>query len=166
MNIAPIRLVLANGISLISILLIVIGYKKVISIVIREKWLWMIWGIALASTFWSDIPVATLRSSLFLVQVTLFGVYFAARYSLKEQLRLLAVTFSIIVLLSIAIALALPSYGVMTFQEGGVHAGAWRGIYFHKNGLGRMMVLSAIVFLISTSSSRKYRWIAWAGFIL
>ena len=166
MNVALIRLVLANGISLISILLIVIGYKKVIPIVIREKWLWMIWGIALASTFWSDIPVATLRSSLFLVQVTLFGVYFAARYSLKEQLRLLAVTFSIIVLLSIAIALALPSYGVMTFQEGGVHAGAWRGIYFHKNGLGRMMVLSAIVFLISTSSSRKYRWIAWAGFIL
>ena len=36
----------------------------------------------------------------------------------------------------------------------------------HKNGLGRMMVLSAIVFLLSTSSSRKYRWIAWAGFIL
>ena len=166
MNVALIRLVLANGISLISILLIVIRYKKVIPIVTREKWLWMIWGIALASTFWSDVPVATLRSSLFLVQVTLFGVYFATHYSLKEQLRLLAVTFSIVVLLSIAIALALPSYGVMSSQEGGVHAGAWRGIYMHKNGLGRMMVLSAIVFLLSTSSSRKYRWIAWAGFIL
>ena len=166
MNVAPIKLVLVNGISLISILLIVIEYKKVIPIVIREKWLWMLWGIALASTFWSDVPVATLRSSLFLVKITLFGVYFATRYSLKEQLRLLAVTFSIVVLLSIAIALALPSYGVMSLQEGGVHAGAWRGIYMHKNGLGRMMVLSALVFLISTSSSRKYRWIAWAGFIL
>ena len=166
MNVAPIKLILGNGISLISILLIVIRYKKVIPIVIREKWLWMIWGIALASTFWSDVPVSTLRGSLFLVQKTLFGVYFAERYSLKEQLRLLVVTFSIVVLLSIAIALALPSYGVMSSQEGGVHAGAWRGIYMHKNGLGRMMVLSAIVFLISTSSSRRYRWIAWAGFIL
>ena len=166
MNVAPITLVLANGIPLISILLIVIQYKKVIPIVIREKWLWMLLGIALASTFWSDVPVETLRGSLFLVQITLFGVYFAARYSLKEQLRLLAVTFSIVVLLSIAITLALPSYGVMTFQEGGIHEGAWRGIYFHKNGLGRIMVLSAVVFLLLTSSSRRYRWIAWAGFIL
>jgi len=165
MNIAPIKLVLANGISLVSILLIVIGHKKIIPIVIKEKWLWMLLGIALASTFWSDVPGTTLRGSIFLAQITSFGVYFAARYSLKEQLRLLAVTFSIVVLLSIAIALALPDYGVMTSQEGGVHAGAWRGIYIHKNGLGRMMVLSALVFLLSTSSSRN-RWIAWSGFIL
>lgn len=165
-NIAPIKLVLANGISLVSILLIVIGHKKVIPIVIREKWLWILLGIALASTFWSDVPGTTLRGSIFLGQITSFGVYFAARYSLKEQLGLLAVTFSIVVLLSIAIALALPDYGVMTFQEGGVHEGAWRGVYIHKNGLGRMMVLSALVFLLSTSSSRKYRWIAWSGFIL
>lgn len=165
MNIAPIKLVLANGISLVSILLIVIGHKKVIPIVIREKWLWILLGIALASTFWSDVPGTTLRGSVFLAQITSFGVYFAARYSLKEQLRLLAATFSIVVLLSIAIALALPDYGVMTSQEGGVHAGAWRGIYIHKNGLGRMMVLSALVFLLSTSSSPN-RWIAWSGFIL
>lgn len=164
-NIAPIKLVLANGISLVSILLIVIGYKKVIPIVIREKWLWMLLGIALASTFWSDVPGTTLRGSIFLGQITSFGVYFAARYSLKEQLGLLTVTFSIVMLLSIAIALALPDYGVMTFQEGGVHQGAWRGIYIHKNGLGRMMVLSALVFLLSTSNSRN-RWLAWSGFIL
>lgn len=165
MNIAPIKLVLANGISLVSILLIVIGHKKVIPIVVKEKWLWMLLSIALASTFWSDVPGTTLRGSVFLAQITSFGVYFAARYSLKEQLRLLAATFSIVVLLSIALALALPDYGVMTSQEGGVHAGAWRGIYIHKNGLGRMMVLSALVFLLSTSSSRN-RWIAWSGFIL
>lgn len=165
-NIAPIKLALANGISLVSILLIISRYKKVIPIVVGEKWLWLLLGIALASTFWSDVPSTTLRGSVFLGQITLFGVYFAARYSLKEQLRLLAVTFSIVVLLSIAIALALPSYGVMTFQEGGVHQGAWRGVYSHKNGLGRMMVLSALVFLLSTSSNHKYRWIAWFGFIL
>lgn len=164
MNIAPIKLVLANGISLISILLVVIGHKKVIAIVIREKWLWLLLGIALASTFWSDVPGTTLRGSVFLGQITMFGVYFAARYSLREQLKLLAVTFSVVVLLSIAIALALPDYGVMTFQEGGFHQGAWRGIYIHKNGLGRMMVLSALVFLLSVNSSRKYRSIAWAGF--
>lgn len=165
-NVAPIKLVLANGISLISILLVVIGHKKVIAILIREKWLWLLLGIALASTFWSDVPGTTLRGSVFLGQITTFGLYFAARYSLREQLKLLAVTFSVVVLLSIAIALALPDYGVMTFQEGGFHQGAWRGIYIHKNGLGRMMVLSALVFLLSVNSSRKYRSIAWAGFVL
>lgn len=165
-NVAPIKLVLANGISLISILLVVIGHKKVIAILIREKWLWLLLGIALASTFWSDVPGTTLRGSVFVGQITTFGLYFAARYSLREQLKLLAVTFSVVVLLSIATALALPDYGVMTFQEGGFHQGAWRGIYIHKNGLGRMMVLSALVFLLSVNSSRKYRSIAWAGFVL
>lgn len=164
LNTAPLKLVLSNGITIISIFLIFVRYKKVFHVVIREKFLWIIVGIALASMFWSDVPVSTLRGGIFLLQTTLFGVYIAARYSLNEQLRLLAWTFGIVVLLSIVFALALPSYGVMTVQEGGAHEGAWRGIYVHKNGLGRMMVLSAVVFLLSATNSRRYSWVAWAGF--
>ncbi len=153
----------------ITILLIVAWWKKVFRTVIKEKLLWAVVGIALVSVLWSDAPVTSLVNSISLLRITLLGVYFAARYSLKEQLQLLVWMFGIAVLLSVVFALALPSYGVMgvasnSSVEALNHTGAWRGIYIHKNVLGRTMVLSALAFLLFVSSSRRYRWVGWAGF--
>lgn len=101
---------------------------------------------------------------------TVFGVYLATRYSLREQLQLLAWTFGLIIILSFVFAIALPSYGLMSFQEGGIHAGTWRGVMTHKNILGRIIDISAIVFLLlsfkNSGLQRKYRWVTWTGFIL
>ena len=44
---------------------------------------------------------------------------------------------------------------------GGIHAGAWRGIYTHKNGLGRTMLLSIIIFLLLALTTKKNRWLFW-----
>jgi len=151
------------------LLLFIVCRKKVFRIVIKEKLLWALLGLALASTFWSEVPATTLRGSVFLVQMTMFGVYLTARYGLKEQLQLLAWTFGIATLLSIICALMLPSYGVMGMgsiitAESTVHAGAWRGIYIHKNNLGRIMVLSSLVFFLLTTENHHRRWVAWVGF--
>jgi O-antigen ligase len=106
-----------------------------------------------------------------LLSATLFGVYFAARYNLKEQLQLLAWVLGIAALLSLVLALALPSWGIMgmsNINTGNAiaHLGAWRGIYINRNILGSIMVLSSVVFLLVATSSSRYRWISWAGFSL
>jgi len=93
----------------------------------------------------------------------------AARFSVKEQVRLLAWMLGIAMLLSLVFALVLPNYGVMGMgdihnPQDSNHQGAWRGIYIHKNPLGRLMVMSALVFLLSAISSHRYRWVAWTGF--
>jgi O-antigen ligase len=102
----------------------------------------------------------TKTRSISLVGTTLFGIYLATRYSLKQQLQLLGWMFGISIVLCLLFAVALPKYGIM----GGLHAGAWRGIYTHKNGLGRIMILSAVVFLLLVIDAKKKRWLLWCGF--
>ena len=159
------------GIQAATIVIVAAYRNRIIRIVIKEKLLWILIALALASVLWSDQPRATLGSNQNLICLTLFGVYFATRYSLKEQLHLLAWALGIGAVLSLLFVIALPSYGIM--GRGSVitaetisHAGTWQGIYGHKNVLARIMVLSTVVFLLFATSSRKYCWLAWAGFCL
>lgn len=153
------------------IFLAIAWYKRIFRIVIKEKLLWPVVGMALVSVFWSAAPLETLRNSIVLLASTLFGIYLAARYNLNEQLRLLAWALGIGAILSLILAIALPSYGVMgtsdfyTSQEV-AHSGVWKGIYGHKNILGQFMSLGALVFFFLTTSSRKYLWVKWVGFCL
>jgi exopolysaccharide production protein ExoQ len=97
---------------------------------------------------WSEAPDKTLTGSIGMIGTTLFGLYIASRFTLKEQLKLVAWVFGIVIVLSILFIGALPQYGIM----GGVHAGAPRGVFTHKNGLGKFMVLSLVAFLLLVTS--------------
>ena len=145
----------------ITSMLITRRWRIAVRAIMKEKLLLAIVGIALASAIWSDVPTLTIRRGIAAIGTSLFGVYLATRYSLKEQLRLLAWTLGIATLLSLVFALALPSYGV---HQADFFAGAWRGIYVHKNALGRMICLSILVFLLLSIWGEKSRWFAWAGF--
>lgn len=170
LNSDPYTPILFLGIYLVTFLLIIQRWKSFVHVAQKDIWIWLLVAIALASALWTVAPDITLRRSLLLLGTTGFGVYLATRYSLREQLQLLAWTFSLVIILSFVFAIALPSYGLMTFQEGGVHEGAWRGIITHKNPLGRLMSMSAMVFLLlcfdNSGLQRKYRWVVWVGFIL
>ncbi|WP_017314647.1 O-antigen ligase family protein [Mastigocladopsis repens] len=166
----PYSPILFMGIYMVTFFLIIQRWKSFVRVSQKHIWIWLLVGIAMASVLWTVAPDITPRRSILLLGTTAFGVYIATRYSLREQLQLLGWTFGIIIVLSVAFAIALPSYGLMTFQEGGIHTGAWRGVMMHKNILGRIMNVSTIVFLLlATSNSimhRKYHWVAWAGLIL
>lgn len=149
-----------SGVYIVTFVLMVRHWKKVVWAVTKEKFLLILVALALASVLWSVAPLVTLRRSIALVGTTAFGVYLATRYSLNEQLRLLAWTSGIAALLSILFALALPSFGV---HQGVLHTGAWKGIYVHKNALGRSMGLSFVVFSLFVFFGGKYRWVAWVG---
>ena len=133
------------GIYVAILVLSFFRWRQFIDIVISNgKLLLLLVGIASTSVLWSVEPEVTLRQSVGLICTTLFGVYIAVRYDLGQQLRLLAWTLGIAALLSLVFALALPSYGF--FDEGGGRGETWLGIYEHKNALGRIMVLGALVF--------------------
>lgn len=146
----------------VTIFLLIARWKKVIYVLSKDKFIWVLMVIIVVSVFWSYVPAMTLRRSLTMVGPTLFGLYFATRYSLKQQLQLLGWMFGIAVVLSLLFGVALPKYGVM----GGMHAGAWRGIYFNKNSLGKMMIPSAMTFLLLAFSTPRNRWLLWCGFSL
>lgn len=166
----PYSPLLFMGIYLVTVLLLFRQRKSFLLVVKMDFLIWVLVGIALASAIWTVAPDITFRRGLLLVGTTLFGVYLAMRYSLREQLQLLSLALGLVILLSIVFALGLPSSGLMTTQEGGVHAGAWRGVMTHKNLLGRLMVLSTVVFFFVANShslaNSKYRWLAWIGYLL
>ncbi len=145
---------------LISAFLLIIRWKKAVYVVTKDWTIFLLIGIALASLIWSFTPNLTRVRSIALAGTTLFGLYIASRYSIREQLKLLGWSFGVIILMSFAFAILLPNYGTMAI---GIHAGAWRGIYVHKNLLGRMMTISGIVFLCLAMNSKQQQWLPWLG---
>ena len=159
-------LMLTGGVEFIKILAVIayptsIGFlllywKKTIWTVIQEKWFWLYLGLIIVSLSWSVDLEVSLYSTLKLVGTLLIGISFAVRYHLKDQLNILAWTFGISAILSLVYGLVLPEQGIMA---GSSLQGAWSGIYGHKNVLGRMMVMSSMVFFLSAISSFQYRWL-------
>ncbi len=137
--------------------LLLLRWKKVISIVLKSWLFWILLGLAISSVFWSSLPDLTRTRVIALTGTMMFSLYLASRYSLKEQLHLFGWIFGIIVVTSYFLAIVLPFYGIM----GNLHAGAWRGIYNHKNVLGKIMVPSILVFLLLALTAAKQKWIFW-----
>lgn len=146
----------------ITLFLLIVRWKKVLYLLSKDKFIWVLVGVSVASIFWSSSQSMTIARDLALVGTSLFGLYFATRYSLEEQIQLLSSMFGIVIILSFLFAIALPKYGIMD----GIHAGAWRGIYNHKNVLGKVMVTGVIIFLLRAISSQKNRLLLWCGFSL
>ncbi|NJO36350.1 MAG: O-antigen ligase family protein [Rhizobiales bacterium] len=106
-------------------------------------------AIAWISTTWSVDPETTQRRCIALSVTTLMGVYLFVRFDLDQLLRFLVLVFAIIIVSSLAWVFLFPDYGI---HGASGHTGAWRGVFFHKNANGRVMVF-ALAALIA----------AWAG---
>ncbi len=147
---------------LMTFFLLVLRWKKVIQVMKKEKIILLLVGIAVFSFVWSYDAKKTLTRGIAIVGTSLFGLYLASRYSIKQQLQLLGWMYGIAVVLSFVFIGALPQYGIM----GGVHEGTWRGIYNHKNTLGKVIVPGIAVFLLLAFNSKKYSWLFWMAFSL
>ena len=144
----------------VSLFLLAIRWKKSTYTLSKDPTIWLLMVIALGSFFWSFAPSVTRARSIALAGTSLFGLYLAARYSIREQLQLLGWSFALIIIMSFAFAILIPHYGVM---DSGVHSGAWRGIYVHKNVLGKVMGIGGLVFVLLGMDAKTQRWLPWTG---
>ena len=143
-------------------LIICLEWKKSLATASRDIFIWILTPIILASSMWSLFPQFTTQYMREVWQMTSFGLYFATRFSVKEQVKLVAWTFTIGILLSIFFAVGLPSIG----KHGSDHPGSWKGIYDYKNTFGSMMVLSSLAFFLLPVKNLRGRLYKWAGFAL
>jgi exopolysaccharide production protein ExoQ len=118
--------------------------------------------LALLSASWSIDPSETIRRTFALGMATLFGIYLAFRFSPQFLLWLVAGVLGTCAVLSVAVALLLPSIGIGQ----GVFEGNWQGIFRHKNSLGEMMLLTAVIFRSVPGRSLGSRLIGWTGVAL
>ena len=146
----------------VTFVLLAIRWKRTLGTISSNKFLWILIGIICFSYFWSINPSQTLRFAVYAIGTTAFGLYLATRYTLLEQLELLAWTYGLLLILSILFAIGLPKYGLMS----GVHEGAFRGVFTHKNQFGAFMAPGGVVFLLNAFQGKKYTWIYWCLLVL
>ena len=147
---------------LITFVLLAMRWKRVLEVFSSNIFLWILMGIICFSYFWSINPSQTFRFAVYAIGTTGFGLYLATRYTLRQQMDLLAWTYGSLLILSLLFVVAMPSYGLMA----GVHDGALRGVFTHKNQFGAFMAPGGVIFLLSALRGQKYSWIYWCLLVL
>ncbi len=109
-------------------------------------------ALAPLSTLWSLDAYMSARTGMYLLLGSLVGVLLATRFSMREQVELVAGALGVVAVLTLLISLAMPSYGL---QESN-----WRGMFIHKNHLGRWMALGTVA--CGLLATRPGPWRAWA----
>jgi O-antigen ligase len=130
------------GIQLIAdllVLILVLGhYRTIRARLTTARWTMPFAILVLASTLWSQDPSITARRGVGFVLATLFALYFANRYSLQTQVKMLWQLMILLSVLSIIFAVFAPQFG-LTQDTGGERAGDWMGVFTQKNGCARAM---------------------------
>ncbi len=142
---------------LVTFVLLAMRWKRSWVTFSNNIFLWILIGVVCFSYFWSINPDQTLRFSIYALGTTGFGLYLATRYTLSEQMQLLTWTYGLLLILSILFAIGIPQYGIM----GGVHEGALRGVFTHKNQFGAFMAPGGVLFLLNALGGGKYSWLYW-----
>lgn len=142
-----------------AIALLILRWRSTIWAAGRTKLLWVLSTIILFSFMWADEPIYVLRDSREVMQMTAFGLYFGLRFTLREQVKLLAFAFGIGGMMSFIAAVTIPLIGI--HQDD--HPGAWKGIYGYKNILGSMMIMGASAFALMPQGL-VHSSLQWGGF--
>ncbi|MEH2354971.1 O-antigen ligase family protein [Nostoc sp.] len=133
-------------------------WKGFLYVITRSPLQFFLLAIVIFSLLWSEDLSSSLTYLRGLIRIYFLAIYLAMRYSLKEQIKLIAWAFGIAASLSMLFSAFVPGY----IHESPELLGMWSGIYGHKNELGYMMAWSAGVFLHLALSGHRYRWLMWA----
>jgi O-antigen ligase len=124
----------------ITLVLLARRARETVRVFGRERWLLLLCALAAMSVLWSVAPEMTFRRTAALLGTTAFGLYLASRYTVSDLLRLVGWVLGAAAVLSVAAVVVAPAYGISD-------DGAWRGIFVHKNALGRAMALATVALL-------------------
>ncbi|MGO8987305.1 MAG: O-antigen ligase family protein [bacterium] len=112
--------------------------------------------IVIVSATWSVHPDLTIRRGIGYVLTMLVAAYLALRFDVLDRMKVLSASFAISAIGSVVFVAAFPQYGIM--QDGDL-AGAWRGVFTHKNSLGPIMAAAVFteLFILVVCKGRP-RW--------
>jgi len=159
----PVLRVIYFIIYFIALGFMLLRWKTFLRSALRCKLLWLLLVLVLLSALWAPDKGLSLRRGIAVFLTSIFGLYFAARFTIQEQIKLLTWFFVLVVISSFVFVFILPEYGI---YEMGKYGTVLRGIFTHKNTLGRIAALIAGFFLLFTLPTTRWRWRAWAWMTL
>lgn len=129
-------------------------WRRPVTQYLRHAWLPLLFlCLALLSSTWSIDPVLTLRRSVALGGTVLVALFLAGVVGYRRSVTMITLLLGAIALGSLLVALLFPELGV---HQSGAHVGRWKGLYLHKNLLGREMALASGLFLIASMKAKRY----------
>lgn len=145
------------GIAYLGVFLVILHPRQAFKAARREGLIWVLVGWALVSSIWSAAPELTLRRGLSLFLATLYSLLLVVRYSYHQVIKMLAVALAVVIIASLFVIWLFPQWGVMGLP----HPGAWQGVLYHKNALGRTSVLALLVFWRLQESQKGFSRCIW-----
>jgi len=146
-----------GGVFLMIGLLLLYRQRRALAIAVRSPLIWFVVFLACISILWSTAPWVTFVRSLALVGTTLTGLYLVATYPPREWLALVALAFAVTMCASLVVAGMDPTQGLLSGGTGPI-----RGVFPHKNLLGRVIALSLPIWLVWLPIARPgQRWLPW-----
>ncbi len=141
-------------------LLVVVGllfcsrfWRRPVVPLLKAAWLPLsLAALAAASSLWSVNQGLSTRRSLALAGAVLVAAYLVGALGYKRSITLVTVLLALVALLSVLVAVAVPDLGV---HQVGAHVGRWKGVYLHKNLLGREMALAGGLFAVAAIHARR-----------
>ena len=124
--------------------LICIHWDSVVQGLKQAFWPFSLCALAILSAGWSDDPFFTGRRAIVLLLTTLFAVYLGSRFTAEDHLNFFGWLLVFSVVGSIAVIILAPQFGI----SHDLHEGALKGLFSHKNLLGRQMVFGILTLVI------------------
>lgn len=115
-------------------------WKRIAYVATKDLLLLLLVGMVMVSVYWSAAPDVTSTESKTVLRMTLFGAYLASRYTIKEQIHLLANVLGVGVVLSFVLPQGRP----------------------FKNLFAALMTLTALVFVFTAINTKRRRWLSWS----
>jgi exopolysaccharide production protein ExoQ len=131
------------------ILLLAVHRRKILNGLMHSGWIVALCGLAMVSTAWSFNWQFTAQRSILVLAMTLFGVYLATCFDWDEQLNLFGWLSVVAVAGSVFMAIFVPEYGL----SHDIHAGTVKGLFPHKNMLGRQMAFAVLTLWLARPKS-------------
>ena len=143
---------------LATLVLIAARPLMTLSLVVKAWPLAVLVALTMISAAWSIDPEVTARRALGLIFTTLFAFWFAARFSWRDMIVLIASMYVILAFGSFIAGLLFPSFAI----HDSIHPGAWKGLWWEKNTLGAMMAWATLAFVAAAAldTRRRVFWLA------
>lgn len=143
--------------------------RQIVPVIANSKLIWLFLAWAIASVAWSvDPQLAVRRLILFSVPV-LVALYAAARFETTTAIKLVGWGYFWTIAVSAAVAILLPSVGVMhdsfatrkwaALTGAATLEGNWCGVLGHKNVLGFATIANMQIFAWRWYIEKEKRWL-------
>ena len=156
----PINRIVDTVIPFISVLCLWPKRSTVLTLIRREKFLTLLIFWCLASTLWADFPFISLRAAVRLIGSTIVVLaFFLNAKTTTDALKQIKQILKIYIPLSFLAILLVPAATQWEWP-------AWRGLTTHKNTLGQISFISAVVLAYGIRELTAKKRLVAGGFLL